>query len=254
MTSANRRLKNAHSFGNDVMSCVRFIPSRFVSVQKSFFRSGTGRTFSRQPLGVMLENSNMDDRQKEILSSIIIDHYSLAGASLKVIIDNCKARNLKKEDYLTKEGKPNSYEYFLLDGIIHRNIFNEDGECITTGFHLSKTVLTPHFARTIKGNSIFNLQALTDTCLAEIPVSVLDSLRYSFEDIRYFGLKVLEKELLKSIHNEISFRAMTAKDRLLAFRNDYPNLENIIPHTIIASYLGITPVSFSRLRNELAKY
>jgi hypothetical protein len=63
----------------------------------------------------------------------------------------------------------------------------------------------------------------------------------------------VEKEFIRSLNYEVLFRSYTAKDRLLFFRTHYPSLENLIPHTIIASFLGITPVSFSRLRNELSK-
>ena len=42
-----------------------------------------------------------------------------------------------------------------------------------------------------------------------------------------------------------------AKERLIEFRNKYKILENLIPHTDIASYLGITNISLSRLRKDL---
>ena len=71
--------------------------------------------------------------------------------------------------------------------------------------------------------------------------------------IRRFGQSVVEREFTTSLNFEVLFRSHSAKDRLLYFRENYPALENMIPHTVIASFLGITPVSFSRLRNELAK-
>ncbi len=188
-----------------------------------------------------------------MLARVINKYNELSGPSLKLMVENVIIQEINKDDYVTREHKQNTYEYFLLDGILQSTIVNDEGESITTGFYNSGMVLTPHFARTIKGRSIFNLQALTDTLLAEMPVTVLDSLRYSFSDIKQFGLKVVEQELLKTIQHDISFRAMSAKQRLLSFRSNYPSLENLIPHTIIASYLGITPVSFSRLRNELTK-
>lgn len=195
----------------------------------------------------------MTDQQQEMLACIVARYNVLAGSSLKLIQENMVVREIKKDDHVIKEHKQNAHEYFLLDGILQSTITNGDGECITTGFYSGGMVLTPHFARTIKGRSIFSLQALTDVLLTEMPVTVLDSLRYSFNDIKQFGLKVVEQELLKTIQHDIGFRGMSAKQRLISFRNNYPSLENMIPHGIIASYLGVTPVSFSRLRNELAK-
>lgn len=195
----------------------------------------------------------MTNPQSELLAGIIAKYRVLTATSLKLMLESATAREIVKDEFVIREQKLNACEYFLLDGILQTTIINEEGEDITTGFCSSGMVLTPHFARTIKGKSIFNLQALTPVVLAEMPVAVLDSLRYSFSDIKEFGLKVVEQELLKSIHHDIGFRAMSAKQRLLAFRHNYPSLENLIPHTLIASYLGVTPVSFSRLRNELAR-
>lgn len=195
----------------------------------------------------------MTNRQSELLAGIIARYRVLTIPSLKLMLENTTVREISKDDFVIREQKLNACEYFLLEGILQTTITNDEGEDITTGFYTNGMVLTPHFARTIKGKSIYNLQALTPVVLAEMPVTVLDSLRYSFGDIKEFGLKVVEQELLKSIHHDIGFRAMSAKQRLLAFRQNYPALENLIPHTLIASYLGVTPVSFSRLRNELAR-
>jgi len=195
----------------------------------------------------------MTNPQHDLLTGIITRYHMMTPSSLKLMVENVKVLEINKDDYVLREQKQNACEYFILQGILQVTIVNEEGEDITTGFYSDGMVLTPHFARTIKGKSIYNLQALTPVVLAEMPVAVLDSLRYSFGDIKQFGLKVVEQELLKSIHHDIGFRAMSAKQRLLSFRHNYPALENLIPHTLIASYLGITPVSFSRLRNELAR-
>jgi len=195
----------------------------------------------------------MDSHQREILSSIFTNHYPLSHASMDKLLNACEIKEFRKGECFSVIGKHDMHEYFVLEGIAHRNVINDQGDIISTGFYLAKSVITPHFARTINGKSIFNLEALTIVTLSKMPVKILDSLRYSYDDIRSFGLKVVEQELLTSLSNEIAYRSMSAKGRLLAFRERYPNLENLIPHTVIASYLGITPVSFSRLRNELAK-
>jgi CRP-like cAMP-binding protein len=114
-------------------------------------------------------------------------------------------------------------------------------------------VITPHFARNTRSQSIFSLQALTDCAFLKIPIGNFDEFRFANEQARAFGQRVVEKEFIRNLNYEVLFRSYTAKDRLMFFRSNYPSLENLIPHTVIASFLGITPVSFSRLRNELSK-
>jgi CRP-like cAMP-binding protein len=196
---------------------------------------------------------NMEEHQKDKLSAILTGYSPVRKSSLDLISANCTLIHLEKMEHFSKAGQRDVNEYFILEGIAHRYVMNEEGQSVTTGFYLPESVVTPHFARTIDGKSIFNLQVLLTMVIAKIPVKVLDSFRYSYDDIRSFGQKVVERELLRSLSNEVAHRSMSARARLLLFREQYPNLENRVPHTCIASYLGITPVSFSRLRNELAK-
>ncbi|MHB1685817.1 MAG: Crp/Fnr family transcriptional regulator [Ignavibacteriaceae bacterium] len=170
-----------------------------------------------------------------------------------LFLNSCIVKCYNKNDILFSVDKKNNNEYLLIEGVLHRFNVNEKGENVTTGFYLGNAVVTPHFARTIKGKSIFSLQALTEIIVVEIPVAVLDNLRFINEEFGIFGQKVIEEELSKSILTDIAYRSNNAKERLLLLRQTYPNLENLIPHNIIASYLGITNVSFSRLRSELAK-
>lgn len=150
------------------------------------------------------------------------------------------------------EGKSNDMEYILLDGVLHRYNINLHGDTITTGFYLATTPITPHFARTIAGKNIFSLEALVDSVVAEIPVAVLDQLRNNNPDLDAFGNRTVANELLNNLHENIVNRSMNARERLLLLRKRYPLLENLVPHSRIASYLGITNVSLSRLRNELS--
>jgi CRP-like cAMP-binding protein len=72
-------------------------------------------------------------------------------------------------------------------------------------------------------------------------------------EIRDFGNAVLRNELKRKVEKEIGMASLTARERLIKFREQYPLLENTIPHTSISTYLGITNISLSRLRNELLK-
>ncbi len=195
----------------------------------------------------------MDANQEIILNSIFQKHTTIGNSSLRKFIDVCELKTLKKGEQFSTINKPDSYEYFLIDSLVCRYIFDEQGEIVVSGFYLPGTVITPNFARTVNGKSIYILEVLSDGSLARIPVKIMDSLRYSYEDIKTFGAKVVENELAKTLHAEVSYRVLTAKNRLINFRKEYPNLENLIPHSFIASYLGITTVSFSRVRNELTK-
>ena len=150
-----------------------------------------------------------------------------------------------------KKGNAKTTNIFLLDGICRSYVLNPEGEEITIAFFKPGTVLSPWVTRTVHEISNLNFQALTD-----IHVGILDASRFldlmvEHLDIREFGNMVLKLELKSKVEKEIRHASLTAKERLLKFREEYALLENLVPHTTIATYLGITNISLSRLRKEL---
>jgi CRP-like cAMP-binding protein len=195
----------------------------------------------------------MEIEHQEIFGELLSQPYPLPPKIIKLLTVECSIVHFKKQQKISEGEEINTSEYFLLEGIMHRYTLIDKGEFITTGFYVGPTIITPNFARTSKGKSIFSLQALTDLTVAEISVAMLDELRDSNQEIRKWGQQVVELELKNHFADETRFRSSKARERLIYLRNNYPNLENLVPHTCIASYLGITPVSFSRLRKELAR-
>ena len=173
--------------------------------------------------------------------------------SRKLFLEKTTIIELTKNTNIFLENTKNNSEYILISGVAHRYNISDKGDIVTTGFYMSGTVITPHFARTKDGKSIFSLQCLSDTHIAKLQATALDFLRYNNEECFRFGQQVLEDELVLAFYNDVVFRSYNAKERLLIMRKQFPNLENLIPHNIIASYLGITNVSFSRLRAETAR-
>lgn len=151
------------------------------------------------------------------------------------------------------EGRYNAFEYFQLEGVSHRFNTDSDRQEVTTGIFQGERVITPHFTRTRNGHSIFSLQALTGCTYLQVPAGTFRSLMDEDQQLLLTGRAIVEKEFIRGLAYEVLFRAATARDRLAHFREQYPGLENTIPHTVIASFLGITPVSLSRLRAEISK-
>lgn len=188
-----------------------------------------------------------------ILSRILNAYAPVGQAAVELIFENGNVEEVRKDEIVFHEKRFNAFEYFQLEGVSHRFNVDSDTQSVTTGIYQNEIVITPHFTRTTNGHSIFSLQALTDCSYLKVPAGTFRDLSDQNQQIKMFGRAVVEKEFIRNLNFEVLFRSYTAKERLIYFRTAYPLLENIIPHTVIASFLGITPVSFSRLRNELAK-
>jgi CRP-like cAMP-binding protein len=190
---------------------------------------------------------------KVTVRDIIRDTTPLSETSIEAIIDIVDYVEYQKNEVFIKEGKRNSKEYFVLEGVCRSYLLNPDGEEMTISFFADKSVLSPFTTRTYFGVSNMNFQALTPLKVGVMDAKSFEKLMVDNLEIREFGNVVLRNELKQKVEKEIGMASLTAKERLVKFREQYPLLENIIPHTTISTYLGITNISLSRLRNELLK-
>lgn len=186
---------------------------------------------------------------KDLIHSI----HSISDRSLFEIEGNIEYESYEQGQTFIKKDKYNNKEYFLLKGICKSFLLNPEGKEITLSFFNAKTILSPYTIRTRNQKSIINVKSMVNVELGVIDAKKFAELMVNNIEIRNFGNQVLRNELITKMEKEIGLASLTAKERLLEFREKYPMLENLIPHTDIASYLGITNVSLSRLRKEFTK-
>ncbi len=159
--------------------------------------------------------------------------------------------NIENEGYLVREGARATNEVFLIKGILRGFYRSFDGEEINVAFYTENSVLPPVYTRTKNNTSQLNIQALSDVVFGEFNADQFTSLRYKYDSLMKYGNVIVERELGYKTQREILLLTKNAEERYLAFRELYPGLENYISQYHIASYLGITPVSLSRLRKSL---
>ncbi|MDF1696689.1 MAG: Crp/Fnr family transcriptional regulator [Saprospiraceae bacterium] len=188
-----------------------------------------------------------------MIDQIINSVVQVSAQSIKDIEQYIEMKTIQKGEIFIRKNKRDVNEYFLLDGICRSFLYNPEGETVTLSFYITNSTLSPYTTRTKKELSILNFQALTDLKIARINAHKFEELMIQNLEIRRFGHTVLQNELSKKVNKEIALASLPAKERLLIFREEYPMLENLIPHTDIASYLGITNISLSRLRSKLSR-
>jgi CRP-like cAMP-binding protein len=186
-----------------------------------------------------------------IITDIIETYASVSEDSIAALQELVHIETLPKNHTFIRVNQKNDYDYFLLSGICRSYIMDPEGEDITLSFFQDQTVLTPNVARSIKGRSTVNFQAISEAEIGAFKALGLVELIREREELRGFANAVLQKELVIKANKELYSASLSAKDRLLLFRKQYKNLENLVPHPYIASYLGITNISLSRLRGSL---
>lgn len=187
------------------------------------------------------------------IEKIIRAIHPVSDESLQELVKLIRYKTIPKDELFIKAGQHNELEYFILSGVCRSYLLNPEGDEITISFFAENTVLSPNLTRTRDKRSVLNFQAVTELKIGFFNADELLNLMIRNLEIRDFANEVLKRELLQKVEKEIGLVSLTAKERLILFRKQFHSLENIVPHPQIASYLGITNISLSRIRGELAK-
>lgn len=183
--------------------------------------------------------------------SALLNRYGpLPAKDVEAAFALCTVITFHPGQVLAEQGAADPYEYFILEGVVREGGFTPEGEETTTSLYIGPALVLPHFCRTEHGRALLTVQALTEGVVARIPERVFTELRTDGA-LRPFAVGAIQHLLRDAMRRVVHHATLSGKDRLLKFRESHPNLENRIPHTYIAQFLGLTPVSLSRIRRQL---
>ena len=149
---------------------------------------------------------------------------------------------------IAMQGEPDLTEHIILDGRATSLITDPEGRVVCVGFHAGPCVVAPNVARTRNGTSLVSIDVIADALVAQMNSRALTELMFVSEPIREWANGILQQELAFKADREWCLAALGGADRLAWFREKFPRHEGLFGHYLIASFLGVTPVTLSRLR------
>lgn len=186
---------------------------------------------------------------KEILLDFLSRYVSLTEEEKKYIVSLDIFHAVKKGTIILKEGQISKDSYFILKGCI-RTYYVLDGEEKTTSFYTELEVLVPPCVIN-KTPSQFYISCVEDTALAVSNSNLEAELFTKFPKLESFSRVLSEELLTKQQLNFDEFKTSSPEQRYLKLMQNRPDLIQRVPQKQLASYLGITPVSLSRLRARI---
>ena len=184
------------------------------------------------------------------ITDIINNIHPLPNSSAVLLQSHISTLTLPKGHTLLHADKVETSIYFIKKGIARAYSSNKDGEVTFWFGREGDTVISmKSYVADEKGYE--NIELLEPCELYEIKIPAIRALYNQNIHIANWGRKFAEQELLKTEERLISKLFKTSTERYQDIISDHPYLLQRVQLSHIASYLGITPASFSRIRAEL---
>ena len=176
--------------------------------------------------------------------------YPSSDAVAKEIAAQFHPVQFKKGAFFLEEGKRSNRYIFLEEGLMRSFLFDTEGTEVTTNFYAAGNVVfePASFFQHIPSQEA--IQALTDCVAWEISFDELNNLFHAMPAFRETGRGILVKMLVTLKLRTLSMINKTAEQRYADLLLSSPEIFQQVPLKYIASYLGITDTSLSRIRKE----
>jgi len=169
------------------------------------------------------------------------------------IADSFSEKEIGKNQFLLREGRVCNNYFFLENGFMRAFAYDTEGNDVTTHFYASNQVVfevSSFFTRSISKE---NIKATADCTGWYITYEQLNSLFHSLPEFREFGRSVLVGGFASLKTRMLGMITETAEQRYNGLVKKNPEIFQHAPLKHIASYLGMTDTSLSRIRKEFAK-
>lgn len=166
---------------------------------------------------------------------------ALASCSSEQFVD--------KHGILLRSGERQKDVWVLVDGIFRTSLIDISGRDITDCL-ISKIGMVIAPCADLASPSMVQVEALQPSTILAIPIEIIEAMLtqdHSFV-LDYIKILTMAWQMHWDIKRAISQK--TARERYQWFLKAYPGVIDLIPHRYIASYLGMTPITLSRVRND----
>lgn len=180
----------------------------------------------------------------ELLTSIV--HFS--PAELRDIVSHFKLESIPKNKQLVRQGEICKSLYFVEKGMGRSYYLNENGKEITQWFFCVGKFMTSLDSFFQQTSSLYYLEVLEDATLYSISKEDIDVLFAKYHKMEKMGRLVTTEMLTRVVHKLNAIQFQTAKERYDYMLAEFPDIVQRVPLGHVASYLGMTQETLSRIR------
>jgi CRP-like cAMP-binding protein len=188
----------------------------------------------------------------DLLQKHVLKRIDLTKAEFQQATTFFIPKRVRKHQYLLEAGDVSRHVAYVVKGCLRSYTIDEAGEEHIGHFAIEDWWIGDLYSFYENQPSVYAIDALEDSELLLLDRSGMEKLCLAIPKFeRYFRL-ILQGSFVASQRRIMQSLSATAEERYLQFLKNYPAIFSRVPQKMIASYLGITPQSLSRIRRHLA--
>ena len=191
-----------------------------------------------------MTNDNIQNLMRQITG--------FSDAELELAMKHFELKNIKKKTILLKAGDTAQELYFIVSGCM-RLFYEKDGADISAYFFTDMMFAGAYDSFVSRQPSRHSIETSEDCQLLTISYKGWQQLFIELPKMNGFVLKIIEERFISLHKLYTSLILDTPEERFINLQNERPDILQRIPQHQIATFLGVTPVSLSRIRNRLTK-
>lgn len=181
----------------------------------------------------------------------IYQHPLLSPTDLDAVFAAHKKVVINKGDFLLKENETANEYYILEKGLVRAFVNDFDNNEITTEFFTEQEIVIIPSSLFQRIPSVENMQAITDAVLWKIDYEDFQQLFHQIEGLREWGRVWFTYQLFTVKQRSLDMITESASERYLKLLKEKSQIVQYAPLKQIASFLGITDTSLSRIRKDI---
>ncbi len=183
----------------------------------------------------------------------LYQHPLITPQEHQTIFEAHEKMKFNKGDFLLKKGQVANAYFCIEKGLIRSYVYDYDGNDITTGFIGGNELAIDVVSLFNRLPTVEYFQALTDVECQVIYFDKFQVLYHSIKGFNEWGRGWMSESLFQLKQRTIAMITDSASERYQKLQKQHPQILQQAPLKYIASYLGITDTSLSRIRKELLK-
>jgi len=187
------------------------------------------------------------------IQNYLANVFEVPAEKLSLCSIQYESRKINKHEFLLQQGEVCHHTFFVEKGLLRMYSIDKNGKEHIIQFAPENWLIGDRSSLYFNEKSNYYIEAVEDSEVLFLKPDFFSKLLEEFPNTIERNDLIIQKHV-KSLQDRInSLLGETAEERYMKFTKMYPDLLLRVPQWMIASYLGITPESLSRVRKELAR-